>query len=218
MAEVLRLEEWTEQLGNKIVCVWGGSTDSSWLPTEFMLTAYITRILIVGRTSAASMSLSADQGWTQVWRSPGAKEWACLLGILGHMPGPILIVISPEIALTSKIISGLRIANGLTIVQRQNNSLGWPVGEVPDACFFPSVRTSDGIPALEEWRERCSPRNLDFKSVLPQLSAGGYALMVVKGVWHWYKPADSAPLVSLTVNQIARQIQTLGIILEKTLI
>jgi len=224
-AETLRLEEWTDQLGAKMVAVWSSSVDSAWLPTEFMLSAYITRILIVGRSAGASIALAADQGWTQVWRSPGAKEWSCLLGILSHMPGPILIVVGPDVVLTPKIGSALRSTGGAVLVLRATSSAAW-AGDAPDAVFFPIIPvspTAATVPValmtvLQEWAGRAAPRNLDFRAVLPQLSMAGYALAIVGGQWHWYKPADSAPLATMTVSQIARQIQSLGIMLERMIV
>jgi hypothetical protein len=220
--ETLRLEEWTDQLGAKMVVVWSSSVDNAWLPTEFMLSAYITRILIVGRSAGASIALAADQGWTQVWRSPGAKEWSCLLGILPHMPGPILIVIGPDVAMTPKIGSTLRSTGGTVLVLRAPSATAWS-GEAPDAVFFPIIPVSPSIPValmsvLQEWSGKAAPRTLDFRAVLPQLSMAGYALAIVNGTWHWYKPADSAPLATMTVSQIARQIQSLGIMLERMIV
>jgi len=215
-SETLRLEEWTEQLGNKMVAVW--ISDTAWLPTEFMLSAYITRILVVGRTATASIALAADQGWTQVWRSPGAKEWSCLLGILPHMPGPVLIVVGPDVGLTPKLVAALK--GQAVFVLRSASGSGWS-GDAPDAVFFPSVQppVAAGImAALQEWSGRAAPRNLDLRAVLPQLTAAGYALAVVDGKWHWYKPSESPPLATMTVSQIARQIQSLGAILERMIV
>jgi hypothetical protein len=56
---------------------------------------------------------------------------------------------------------------------------------------------------------------LDLRVVLPQLTTQGYGLTIADGVWQWYKPADSQTLVTLTIPQIARQLQILGTLLEK---
>ena len=235
--ETLRLEEWTDQLGAKMVVVWSSSVDNAWLPTEFMLSAYITRILIVGRSAGASIALAADQGWTQVWRSPGAKEWSCLLGILPHMPGPILIVIGPDVAITPKLSGALRLLSGgessggsggsggkgaasifvLRSAGHSSTSCPW-VGDAPDAAFFPTSVGVSLMPILQEGVARAVPKHLDLKAVLPQLTASGYALAIVNGTWHWYKPSDSAPLATMTVAQIARQIQSLGVVLERMIV
>jgi hypothetical protein len=216
MAETIRLEEFTGVIQNKVIAVWTG--DNPWLPTEFMLTQYITRILVTGRASPVSVTLSADPSWTQVWRSPGAKEWSCLLGVLQHMPGPVLIVVTPDIALTPKVLSGL--ANATTVVLRSVGSVGWPSGaEAPTHVFFPVLGTSGPlISVVQEWVGRAAPRALDLKMLLPQLASAGYGLMVADGLWHWYKPADSPPLATLTVAQMAKQLQTLGSMLEKMVI
>lgn len=209
--DTIRLEEYTGVIQNKIITVWTSDSASTWLPTEFLLTQYITRILVIGRTSPASMTLGADSSWTQVWRVPGAKEWSCLLGVLAHMPGPVLIVVGPDVVLSPKIVGALKDAT--TIVLR-SNMVGMPVS--PDHVFFPVLTMP--IPAhlnsvLQECLGRAVPRALDLKTLIPQLAAQGYGLTVADGVWHWYKPADSAPLVTLTVSQIAKQIQILGNIL-----
>lgn len=230
MAETIRLEEFTGVLQNKLVAVWS-STDatasaniSPWLPTEFMLGQYITRILVVGRSSPVSITLGVDSSWTQVWRGPGAKEWACLLGILQHMPGPVLIVVGPDIVLTPKLVVSLKEASasggGAIVVLRSGGSAGWPAGALdPDNVFFPVL--SDKSPLLQvvqEWVSKAMPRSFDLKSVLPQLTGAGYGLTVAAGLWHWYKPADSPPLATLTVAQVARQLQSLGTLLEKMIV
>ena len=217
MAETVRLEEFTGLIQNKLVAVWSASDASVWLPTEFLLSQYITRILVVGRTSPASLTLAADSSWTQVWRSPGAKEWSCLLGVLSHMPGPILIVVGPDIGLTPKLVTALRSA-GVTSVALRSQVAGWPAGaEQADQVFFPVLSAAAGplMPVVQDWVGRSSPRSLDVKMLIPQLAAQEYGLTVAEGVWHWYKPADSAALVTLTVTQVAKQLQILGSMLEK---
>jgi hypothetical protein len=212
MAETIRLEEFTGVIQNKIITVWTADPNGCpWLPTEFLLSQYITRILVVGRTSPTSLSFAADSSWTQVWRLPGAKEWSCLLGILSHMPGPVLIVVGPDVTLSPKIVGALK---DVTTVVIRSSLLGMPV--TPDHVFFPVLTTP--VPAylntvLQECLGRSVPRSLDLKTLIPQLAAQGYGLTIAEGVWHWYKPADSAPLVTLTVAQIAKQIQILGNIL-----
>jgi hypothetical protein len=215
MAETIRLEEFTGVIQNKVIAVW---TESVWLPTEFMLTQYITRILVTGRASPVSVTLSADPSWTQVWRSPGAKEWSCLLGILQHMPGPVLIVVTPDIALTPKVLTAL--GGVTTVVLRSVGSVGWPSGaEAPSHVFFPVLSgTGPLMSVVQEWVGRAAPRALDLKGLVPQLASAGYGLMVAEGLWHWYKPADSPPLATLTVAQVAKQLQTLGAMLEKMVI
>ena len=230
MAETIRLEEFTGVLQNKLVAVWS-STDatasaniSPWLPTEFMLGQYITRILVVGRSSPASITLGADSSWTQVWRGPGAKEWACLLGILQHMPGPVLIVVGPDIVLTPKLVVSLKegmAAGGGAVVVLRSGAVGWPAGALdPDNVFFPvlGLHVTPLLQVVQEWSSKAMPRSFDLKSVLPQLTAAGYGLTVAAGLWHWYKPADSPPLVTLTVAQVARQLQSLGTLLEKMIV
>ena len=216
MADTVRLEEFTGVIQDKVVAVWTTGEGPVWLPTEFMLSQYITRILVVGRTAPASLSLAADSGWTQVWRSPGAKEWACLLGILQHMPGPVLIVVGPDIALTPKIVAALK--DTTTIVLRAPAAAPWPAASA-DHVFFPVLgpATAALMPVVQEWLGRAGsqPRALDLKALVPQLVTQGYGLTIAAGVWHWYKPADSPPLATLTVAQVARQLQVLGSVLEK---
>ena len=214
MAETIRLEEFTGVIQNKIITVWSADSNGGpWLPTEFMLSQYITRILVVGRTSPTSLALAADSSWTQVWRLPGAKEWACLLGILPHMPGPVLMVVGPDVVLSPKVLGALK---DVTTVVIRSSLVGMPV--TPDHVFFPVLTTP--VPAylntvLQECLSRSVPRSLDLKTLIPQLAAQGYGLTIAEGVWHWYKPADSAPLVTLSVVQIAKQLQILGSTLEK---
>ena len=231
MADTIRLEEFTGVLQNKLVTVWSAADAAAatvWLPTEFLLGQYITRILVVGRSAPASISLGVDTSWTQVWRGPGAKEWACLLGILPHMPGPMLLVIGPDIALTPKLITALKetttSGGGAVVILRNagSGSGGWPAGAPePDNVFFPVLGDKSG-PGLQQvvqdWTLKAMPKALDLKSVLPQLSAAGYGLTVAAGLWHWYRPADSPPLATLTVAQVARQLQSLGTLLEKMIV
>jgi hypothetical protein len=73
-------------------------------------------------------------------------------------------------------------------------------------------------PVLAEWVPRAAPRSLDLKSVVPQLVAASYGLLVADGIWHWFRPADSPPLATLTVAQIGRSLQGLAAILEKMVI
>lgn len=227
MGETIRLEEFTGLVQNKVVAVWQPpDAVEPWLPTEFMLSQYITRILVTGRATAMSTALAADQSWTQIWRSPGGKEWSCLLGILQHMPGPILIVVGPDVALTPKLVLSLQaVARGTVpasiFILRQTGGAAW-VGPPADQVFFPVVETGARyaglIAALQEWVGHAMPRTLDFKSLLPQLGAQGYGLTVAEGLWHWYKPADSAPMATLTVAQIARQLHILGTVLERVVV
>jgi hypothetical protein len=217
-AETIRLEEYTGVLQDKMVVVWSAAA-SSWLPSEFMLAQYITRILVTGRGSPASMELAADSGWTQVWRSPGGKEWSCLLGVLQHMPGPVLLVIGPDMGLTPKIVTSLREAAVTVIALRQVGAAPWPPSsEAPHHVFFPVLDARSAVAlgsVLQEWSAVALPKSLDIRSLIPQLTAQGYGLTVAAGVWHWYKPADSTGLTTLTVPQIARQIQLLGAMLER---
>ena len=221
MGETIRLEEFTGVIQNKLVAVWQTTEGAPWLPTEFLLSQYITRILVVGRAAPTSLTLAADSSWTQVWRSPGAKEWSCLLGILQHMPGPVLIVVGPDIALTPKLVTSLK-GGATTVVMRQPGSVGWPSGsDAADQVFFPVLggpATTALLPVVQEWITKAVPRALDLKPLLPQMAAAGYGLTVAEGVWHWYKPADSPPLATLTVAQVARQLQVLGGMLEKMVV
>ena len=212
----VRLEEYTGLIQNKLVAVWQGpNAITPWLPTEFLLSQYITRILVTGRQSPMSTAMAADGSWTQIWRSPGSKEWSCLLGIIQHMPGPILLVVGPDIALSPKIVVNLKTDGLTTLVLRQ--SQGFPQGTVIDQVFFPIVDSgSTVIAAIQEWSGKAAPKTLDLRTVIPQLTAQGYGLTVADGVWQWYKPTDSPPLVTLTVQQIARQLQVLGELLAST--
>lgn len=224
-AETIRLEEYQGLLQSKLIAVWQApDAVTPWLPTEFMLGQYITRILVTGRTSPVSVALTADPSWTQIWRSPGAKEWSCLMGLLQYMPGPVLVVVGPDIVLSPKLVGslqGARSAPATTIcVLRTAGVAGW-VGEPADHVFFPVVEavTARGatglVGAIQECAGRAVPRSLDIKGLLPQLAAQGYGLTVADGVWHWYKPADSTGLSTLSVTQIARQLQILGSVLER---
>lgn len=212
----VRLEEYTGLIQNKLVAVWQGpGAITPWLPTEFLLSQYITRILVTGRQSPMSTAMAADGSWTQIWRSPGSKEWSCLLGIIQHMPGPILLVVGPDIALSPKIVANLKTDGLTTLVLRQIQGL--PQGTVVDQVFFPVVDSgSTVIAAIQEWSGKAAPKTLDLRTVIPQLTAQGYGLTVADGVWQWYKPTDSPPLVTLTVQQIARQLQVLGELLAST--
>jgi hypothetical protein len=215
--ETIRLEEYTGLIRDKLVVAWQlPDAVTPWLPTEFLLSQYITRILVTGRQSPMSTAMTTDGSWTQVWRSPGAKEWSCLLGILQHMPGPILLVIGPDINLSPKLVGNLKSPGLTTIVLRQ--SIGW-VGEQPEQIFFPIIETTARftglLTAVQEWSGRVAPKTLDLRVVLPQLTTQGYGLTIADGVWQWYKPADSQTLVTLTIPQIARQLQILGTLLEK---
>lgn len=219
--ETIRLEEYTGLIQNKIVAVWHGPDAASpWLPTEFLLAQYITRILVTGRTSPLSSALSADPSWTQIWRSPGGKEWSCLLGVLPHMPGPALIVIGPDIAITPKLMQQIRATGSVTVVVlRVAGGPGWN-GDPADHVFFPVLDggriSAPMMAAVNEWTARAIPRQLDLKPLLPQLAAQGYALTVAGGSWFWYKPAESTGFAALSVAQIARQLQILGTLLEKS--
>jgi hypothetical protein len=222
-AETIRLEEYQGLLQSKLIAVWQNpDAVAPWLPTEFMLSQYITRILVAGRTSPVSAALTADPSWTQVWRSPGGKEWSCLLGLLTYMPGPILIVVAPDVVLTPKLVGslqGARSAPATTIcVLRTAGVAGWVGDAQADHVFFPVAdgRGSAALAAvMQEWLGRATPRSLDLKGVLPQLAAQGYALTVAEGVWYWYKPADSTPMAALSIPQIARSLHVLGSLLEK---
>lgn len=227
MAETIRLEEYTGLIQNKLVAVWQApDATTPWLPTEFMLSQYITRILVAGRSSALSTAMAADPSWTQIWRSPGGKEWSCLLGILQHMPGPVLLVVGPDLVLTPKLVSqlqavrGVPTANTTVYVLRQAGVAGW-AGEPADQVFFPVIeaggaRYAGVLAAVQEWVGRAAPKGIDLKPILPQLAAQAYGLVIAEGVWQWYKPSDSPPMASLSVAQIARQLHILGSVLEKT--
>jgi hypothetical protein len=212
----IRLEEYTGLIQNKLVAVWQNpDAVTPWLPTEFLLSQYITRILITGRQSPMSTAMVSDGSWTQVWRNPGAKEWACLLGILQHMPGPILLVVGPDMALSPKLTTNLKGAF-TTVVLRQ--TVGW-AGDLPDQIFFPvlegGAKFAGIAAAVQEWTGKAAPKTLDLRALTPQLAAQGYGLTISDNVWQWYKPADSQPLVTLTVPQIAKQLQILGALLER---
>jgi hypothetical protein len=219
-AETIRLEEFTGVIQSGLIAVWSPPDSvAPWLPTEFLQTQYITRILVVGRTAPMSMHLAADPGWTQVWRSPGAKEWSCMLGVLQHMPGPILIVVGPDVVISPKLAASLKSATLATIVVLRTAGQGaWPPSEPPTQVFFPVLGDRPSASLLQVVQEslaKAAPKGLDLKAVLPSLNAAGYGLTVANGLSHWYRPADSTPMVSLTVAQVARQLQIMGLTLEK---
>ena len=143
------------------------------------------------------------------------------MGILQHMPGPVLIVVGPDIALTPKLVTSLK-GGATTVVMRQPGPVGWPsASDAADQVFFPVLggpATTTMMPVVQEWITKAVPRALDLKPLLPQMAAAGYGLTVAEGVWHWYKPADSPPLATLTVAQVARQLQVLGGMLEKMVV
>jgi hypothetical protein len=221
--ETIRLEEWTGLLQNKLVAVWQApDAQTPWLPSEFLLTQYITRILITGRQSPLSVALAADPSWTQVWRAPGGKEWSVLLAVLQHMPGPVLVVVGPDMPLSAKLVGSLQgvrsMVSTTVIVVRVPGVAGW-VGDAADQVFLPvielaNIRHGGLLSVVNEWAQRASPKHLDTKTLLPQLTAQGYALTVADGAWHWYRPADSTGIATLTVPQIARQLHILGALLE----
>jgi hypothetical protein len=218
--EVLRIEEYTGLIQGKVVCAWQApDAVTPWLPTEFLLSQYITRILVTGRTLTLSTALAADPSWTQVWRAPGAKEWSCLLGVLSHMPGPVLIVVGPDIALSAKLVSTLNevcVRGGQTtvvVLRQAGGTMGW-AGDAAAHVFFPVMDGGSKALMTILQGEVAAPKHLDFKTVLPQLAAQGYALTIADKVWQWYKPADSTGLATLTVTQIARQLQILGAVLN----
>ena len=226
--DVVRLEEFTGLLQNKLVAVWQApDAVTAWMPTEFMLSAYVTRILVTGRGAALSTALAADPSWTQVWRAPGGKEWSCLMGLLQHMPGPILVVVGPDIALSPRLVGALQGArssgSGATIlVLRSAGGGGLPgwAGDAADQVFLPVLesgpRFAGLLGVLQEWAGRTAPKSLDTKTLLPQLAAQGYGLTAAEGTWHWYRPAESTGMATLTVPQIARQLMILGSVLERT--
>jgi hypothetical protein len=221
-ADTIRLEEYTDTIQGGLITVWQAPDSvNAWLPTEFLLGQYITRILIVGRTSPVSLSLAADPSWTQVWRVPGAKEWSCLLGVLAHMPGPALIVVGPDVALSPKVVTSLKEEKGATsiVIRVPGPQSGGFVGSEPTHVFFP-VLSQQGplLQIAQEWTAKAVPKGLDLKAVLPQLTAAGYGLAIAAGVWHWYRPADSPPMASLTVAQVARQLQILGATMERMVV
>ena len=219
-AETVRIEEYSGIIQNRLICVWTTPEQQTpWLPTEF-LPQYVTRILIVGRTATISTGLAADPHWTQVWRSPGGKEWACLLGTLQHMPRPLLITLGPDVTLSAKLVSNLRAVCGAAtvgqtsvIVIRQPGQAPW-VGEPADQVFFPILTAPTA--GLQEWAARTAPRAMDFKTLLPQLAEKQYALTAAEGAWYWYRPAESGGIATLTIQQIAQQIRMLGKLLEAT--
>ena len=128
------------------------------------------------------------------------------------------MVIGPDMALSPKLVSNLKSGGLTTLVLRQTQ--GWsPGSDQPDQVFFPVVesgaKSATLVAAIQEWSARAAPRSLDLRVVIPQLTAQGYGLTVADGVWQWYKPSDSPPLVTLTVQQVARQLQILGEILSR---
>lgn len=227
MAETVRLEEFTGVLQGRLVVAWQ-TADAAvpWLPTEFMPAAYVSRILITGRVAALSTALTADPSWTQTWRSPGGKEWSCLLGVIPHLPGPMLLVVGPDIVLSPKLVSSLKGAAdaGATVIILRSVASGmpsWPVGADvigPDQVFLPILSGGAASAILmavfNEWAARTVPR-LDPKGLLPQLAAQGYGLTVTGGRWYWYRPSESVGTATLSVAQVARQLLILGNLLER---
>lgn len=221
--ETVRLEEFTGVLQGRLVVAWQiPDAVTPWMPTEFMPAAYVTRILVAGRAATLSTALAADPSWTQIWRSPGGREWGCLLGIVGHMPGPMLLVVGPDVVLTSKLVTSLKsiTESGGTVVVLRGVGHGMPgwVGDVsPDQIFLPVLgggTVSALMPVFQEWAGRTAPR-LDAKVLLPQLAAQGYGLTATGGAWFWYRPAESMGLASLSTAQVARQLLILGTLLER---
>jgi hypothetical protein len=139
------------------------------------------------------------------------------------MPGPILFVIGVDMMLTPKLVSNLQTIRKDTpttvLVLRTPGPIGWVPGSESDQVFFPVLdarNTTALLPLVQECK--AAPKTLDVRALLPQLAASGYGLTVSEGILHWYNPADSAPMSVLSVAQIARQLQVLGVVLEKTII
>ena len=224
MAETVRLEEFTGVLQGRFVVAWQvADATVPWMPTEFMPAAYVSRILITGRVAALSTALTSDPSWKQVWRSPGGKERSCLLGVLPHLPGPMLLVVGPDIVLSPKLVSGLKgaaDAGGTVVVLRcaGGGMPTWPIGADvigPDQVFLPVLGGSAALIAVfNEWSTRTAPR-LDPKVLLPQLAAQGYGLTATGGRWFWYRPSESVGVATLSVAQVARQLTILGGLLER---
>lgn len=222
MGDVVRLEEFTGRLNRKISLVFEGGTTggNGWLPTEFMAAQYITRILIAGRSSPTSATLASSPDWTQTWRAPGATEWSCLLGILGHLGGPILIVVAPDVGMSPKILSalkGITATSDATVILLRSPSAP-VIDHLDHTCqvFFPVMDGSSKashliMNHLNDWIGRVA---LDIKGVLPSLASAGYGLTITDGTWYWYNPVESPPLSSLTLAQLGRQIQVLGSLVE----
>lgn len=217
MGDVVRLEEFTGSLHRKLAVVFEGGAHG-WLPTEFMAAQYITRILVAGRSSPTSATLASSSDWTQVWRSPGATEWSCLLGILQHLPGPVLIVIGPDVAVSPKILAALKAATDATVILMRSPGSAIDHMDHNSQVFFPVMDGSSKsshliMNHLNDWIGRVA-HALDIKSVLPSLASAGYGLTITDGTWYWYNPVESAPMTALTVAQVGRQIQVLGSLLE----
>jgi hypothetical protein len=131
------------------------------------------------------------------------------------MPGPVLIVVAPDVGLSSKIVAGLHDVTGISVVMRNSLLASWDFGPVQHV-FFPVLGDHATLPLVsiaQDWIHKSS-KPLDLKALMPQLAVAGYGLTLGDGVWQWYRPADSLPLTTLTVAQIGKQIQAIGTLLS----
>lgn len=205
MADVLQLEGFGSDIGRSCSIVFCDNASELWLPYEFISNDLVTRILLVGEHSSGTRGLIASDKWTMILSmlgDGGSRNWSLLASMRKHLIEPVLIVVSPDVAVPAAVIP---ILQGCTLIVYRWISEAGSVGLNASSIFFPlSVQATQIVLAQRSlWRGmalRTSDTNLNL--ILQETRPQGLHLVssiLDSGVvsLSWYRPKDSNDMMLL---------------------
>jgi len=184
------------------------SASDVWLPSEFLSGPFTYTLLITG-PNPRLRRLEADYLWSAVLRPTTAKEWSCIATLIRAMGGSLLLVFDVEAPPASEaFVSFLEsvVAEGRTTLTRVWCGVGTRIPAIPDAIFFPLLRTMEHRQEAYELLKRLPGRAEhgpwtplpfeDWTSLLDATIASGYGLLMsdvgeVRWTLFWHRIEDS---------------------------
>jgi len=178
-----------------------------WIPSEFLSGSFSCTILITGSTGLRR--LETERTWSAVMRPVSGKEWSCIATMIRGMGGSVLLAFDAEAPpVPDSFVAFLDsvLAEGRITLTRLFCGLGVRVPAIPDAIFFPMLRTTEQRQAAYELLKRVPGRSdhgpwtplapEDWTSLLDATVASGYGTVLSdvgesRWVLFWHKPEDS---------------------------
>ena len=203
-----------------------------WIPSEFLAGSFSCSILITGGSPVHR--LETERTWSAVMRPMSGKEWSCIATMIRGMGGSILLAFDVEAPpVPDSFVAFLDgvVAEGRIVLTRLFCGLGVRVPAIPDAIFFPVLRTVEQRQAAYDLLKRVPGRSDhgpwspmapdDWTSLLDATVASAYGTVLSdvgesRWVLFWHKPEDSLESKQIRFQKGFAWIQTGMRLLEES--
>jgi hypothetical protein len=204
MSDILQLEAFGSDISNTTSLILCDTGTELWLPYEFLPVNPVTRILLIGEHGAGTRGLVAGEKWTTIFDMTGvagSKNWSILASIMKHLIGPVLVVITPDIAIPASFFG--YIGNNVSLIVYRWLSECENLTINASTIFFPLSIQHTHIIGVQRaiWRGmglRTSDANL--AAIIQETRPQGLCLassILESGIvsLSWYRTKDSNDLV-----------------------